>query len=925
MGLGGGGGGRHGTARGSGGMMSDQGGGGGGQASSSVGGTDGVPVGGSLFRVCVALLEVLVQFLGDPALFLPVLREQGVLPALSKAFTAATSAAALTFEAHSVWWSRRLHQSRASSAAATGAASASSSASGVGFGGGGGGIGGGGIGGGGMRGRYGSAAGGYARGSGRRAGGGFAAAAGGGIGIGGGAGAGAGVSVGGASDGAAAGGIGEDTGVGEAANLSDAAHAAVAESMDRAEVVLHFFLYLAQDAVCAAELLQCGVMRMLLSDRMLRRMETVMRARVADEEAGVLTGSRHFSMHSDGGGSGGGGGSGSHPSHGFGAQLWRGRGFGLHPTSFRGYDGDGERSGAHRVWCITVQLVSHLQRTFLAAERFATAAARQGVASEPGAAGISQLTTSMADLAFDFTDTYRCRLLSALCNRAFTVAALEEATGAMRLVETNLGRIAEWRLRGTGTGSAAASSTVHSIGQFLRAAEALVADVALCLNATSSADASTASIASAGQGDDAFRVRWVHLWQIKGFSFHAVSVREKQVEAVKRAKYNARRALLAVLRSKSQVRCGCMCACVGVVVGVRRHHLGADEVAVLSGVAVTHRAHCCCTPAAVPTQSHRKKGDAENESSSSNDVVPFQVLIEASLTSLVRVALDVVRKHEERNLVRHGRLAAPCLLAQFHTPSHWLTKLPPGTGHLFLLARYCVKRWGMYEVRHASSEEGPEGPSEDVLRGIMRPVLLLLTILIDHHMQRGDVSGTVIGEMAHHVSRVLGNGLDEEETDASTLDDRASTRSSTLTSASLVSGSEQSNMSAIVATVIGDKEFAMTLIRTLKAMLGDGSDGRVRTHLALPTAFACWGCCLTCLCVRVCVCVCVRVCVRDVARVLCPWVSRALRRALSVPSTSGEPPEVVSVSACNDGTHKKKGVRMVGGTVTCNSADYVSC
>ena len=119
------------------------------------------------------------------------------------------------------------------------------------------------------------------------------------------------------------------------------------------------------------------------------------------------------------------------------------------------------------------------------------------------------------------------------------------------------------------------------------------------------------------------------------------------------------------------------------------------------------------------------------------EVVPLQVMIETSLCEVARVALDVVRKHEERAVERYGRAAGPGLLAAVHTPSHWLGQQPPGTGHLFLLGRYCVKRWTVYEHRRGKAKAGdPPGPAEQTLRGMLRSVLVLLALLLDRSVKR---------------------------------------------------------------------------------------------------------------------------------------------------------------------------------------------
>lgn len=108
-------------------------------------------------------------------------------------------------------------------------------------------------------------------------------------------------------------------------------------------------------------------MRMILSDPMFKRMEAVLRAREADAAAGAFNdgGDRNFSMNAvssaaaaDAGVADGVGGGNSVGSV---ADVWRGRGFGLGPTDYRGYDGGIlERSAAHRVWCLATQVRSAL-------------------------------------------------------------------------------------------------------------------------------------------------------------------------------------------------------------------------------------------------------------------------------------------------------------------------------------------------------------------------------------------------------------------------------------------------------------------------------------------------------------------------------------------------------------------------------------
>lgn len=206
--------------------------------------------------------------------------------------------------------------------------------------------------------------------------------------------------------------------------------------------------------MCCQELLQCGVMRMILSDPMFKRMEAVLRAREADTAAGAFNdgGDRNFSMNAvssaaaaDAGVADGVGGGNSVGSV---ADVWRGRGFGLGPTDYRGYDGGIlERSAAHRVWCLAtqvrsalvtlcssfvtrccmtvlvLQLTAQLLRTLHIAARQAESWARDPMAAASAAAGnggpaawgsqASSLATSMAEQAFDFVEVYVSNTISA--------------------------------------------------------------------------------------------------------------------------------------------------------------------------------------------------------------------------------------------------------------------------------------------------------------------------------------------------------------------------------------------------------------------------------------------------------------------------------------------------------------------------------
>lgn len=80
---------------------------------------------------------------------------------------------------------------------------------------------------------------------------------------------------------------------------------------------------------------------------------------------------------------------------------------------------------------------------------------------------------------------------------------------------------------------------------------------------------------------------------------------------------------------------------------------------------------------------------------------------------------------------------------------------------------------------------------------------------------RGVVVPTLVNELRDHVGRVLGSGLEEEKDDGM---DVASTKSSTTLSAnSLVSAlDDEAGTSANVASIIGDKEFTLAVIKHLK-------------------------------------------------------------------------------------------------------------
>lgn len=142
--------------------------------------------------------------------------------------------------------------------------------------------------------------------------------------------------------------------------------------------------------------------------------------------------------------------------------------------------------------------------------------------------------------------------------------------------------------------------------------------------------------------------------------------------------------------------------------------------------------------------------------------------------------LGVARRGMRQSISSSASAGGVALLAEVHTPNHWIGDFAPGVGHLLLLAEYCVKRWTqLYDepesepaatapgsprraaffssgtpARTSSTDSGHAGggggssgsgggksskpmqPTAAALRGIMRPVLIMLVSILDRHVRR---------------------------------------------------------------------------------------------------------------------------------------------------------------------------------------------
>lgn len=820
------------------------------------------PMGGALFRVCVALLDVLVQRLGPAEAYLPMLRTNAVLPTLMRALSSATGAAAATFSSFAEAWRAAAH---------SGALSARTSRLARG-------------GGGQSNGRRMS----WRERCGERA------------------------ATGERPEEETVVPVGGDFG----ARLPERARQAVEDSMARAEVVLYFMLLLSREPLGCAELHACGLSRLLASDPLLRRMEATLRQREV-EGGWAAMGSRDPypgfrygtepeapGTRSGGGGAGGRGGAGGveadteaegapPASYNFDVRAWEGDAFGLGPTRFRGY-ADGQRARAHRVWCLYVQLVTAQARTLQQCFR----------------AGVSSGTRAqdMQEALFRFVDAYSCTLRTSLTNRALSLATIEEATVVLRLMVTLLiGHLPAWRLRTSRIRSIAArraasagevdaserrtvplraivqrdpfgallahdgggeatlrgrnfsSSLAHDAAASLEELEAerehrLPGIIGIFVRASSIAAADFAELLGDGDGHvgrmDADLSWRLHQMREKfGFTFNRVA--QWEIDAYERP---------ATKKKFSKLVSMALMASGGSAVE------RTEDNAKAGYTTWNQLIEAYLAPAVeAALELVREVIEAPEPDAGASSHAPVDEDVE--FTAIVQAAVDAaaLRRQKPKRArldgaeggdggARDGGMA----LSRLGPHSGFLTTSVAEHGgdydvaqRLLRIARYGMKRWIRFFGAGASTGTGqvPNAAKADgdaraqILTGLMRSVTLLLVFTIDR-LSRAGLRRSPRHRLAKSIRRILGTGRDPlggDDLESSTDGGASDSGTEVTTSTTVLPGAETS---ATLAGMLSDRVYAYGCIRFMLSALRAGGDERGGTRTR----------CVRCASFHACVC-----------------------------------------------------------------------